>query len=299
MAFQDTTLIRPWTESIELGRGFSSLEEQVLQSPFEPLVASEPPTAPRVEYQHYDISSSDDSFHDFHAELKASGAVYGIGIQAKYDQSQLVECSATSMTKILRCTITHDLTKVDGKSPPRLTDEAQRLLKSSATTFRRQYGDYYVAGYRRRSSYEAMLTFSAKSRQALQTFKGSLGVGQGFFVNGKVNIDFASAAEESNIRLAITLRSNGIHVPYLDTHPSPSTIEKMFKDFQTSTNPPHHTAFLQHYCLVDSRIDRTPRVHDTPDIDMAVQMGYGLEKACRANRMQTVRAQYPDYASGR
>lgn len=287
---QATTLTQLWDKSMQIGHGFTDREGQVLRSAVEDFDVVETYNAPEVEYREKEIISSEDSSSDFRTDVEACGAIFGVGLKAKYDQHQSVECSSKSMTKILRCIVTSDIAQYPRNGAPGLTAAASELLSNDAAKFRAQHGDYFIAGYCSRAILEARYIFRSQSHKAAQAFSSSLTAGKGF-VKGHLGVDYLTNAESAGLECRVEWHSVGIATANLDTHPTRETVQRIFDNFKASVKPRPYTALLHHYSMIDPRATRSPYDRDIAELKQAVLDSFKLEKDCRMSEMMSVRTQ--------
>jgi hypothetical protein len=253
---KDTTIQVPWNASkMQVGSGYVTHEGQAVASPFVPFTLPEPnPTDPDVVYEHVLISNEEEFQQEISSSMKAKISIFGVGLEAGFEQLRDINYNAKSITSILRCTVSHE--PVVYRDIPQLHTSGSSLLGQAGglARFAELYGDYFVAGHKSLSSLSAIITYTGSSRKQIDEFKGNLSAGKGI-----ASIEGAAAykqrAENSNLQHTIKWQSSGIALSLLTTSPGPEDVQRILRDY-TSCKPKPQIALLKHYSLVDTRISR-------------------------------------------
>jgi hypothetical protein len=253
---KDTTIQIPWDASkMQVGSGYVTHEGQAVASPFVPFTLAEPSsTDPDVVYEHILISNEEEFQQEISSSMRAKASIFGVGLEASFEQLRDINYNAKSVTSILRCTVSHE--PVGYRDIPQLHTSASSLLEQAGglARFAELYGDYFVAGYKSSSSLSAIITYTGSSRKQIDEFKGNLSAGKGI-----ASIEGAAAykqrAENSNLQHTIKWHSSGLALSLLTMDPGPDDVQRILKDY-TSCKPKPQMALLKHYSLVDTRISR-------------------------------------------
>jgi hypothetical protein len=90
-----------------------------------------------------------------------------------------------------------------------LTDEAKSLMQTDPKTFRKAYGDYFVAGVKKGSQFIAVYNMRASSRKQLDQFKSELGLNATDKIEANSLARFESTASQNNINYDIDVLMDG------------------------------------------------------------------------------------------
>lgn len=192
----------PWEDShMGIGSGYDLHRQQSMRSPFWPFHSND--DLPGVDLHRLEISSKvfrdeESLLHFMTSDTRALASVFTVfNLKASLETLNTTSCSKTSMTVIKRCTIT--LPAENHEDSLELSDEAKSCFgrlnwnkADNAKTFMSRYGQYCITGRTRQSTFFAVSTYSADSKQELDQFSSTLSAD----FNGKtVSVEAASSFE--------------------------------------------------------------------------------------------------------
>lgn len=145
-----------------------------------------------------------------------------------------------------------------------MTSEAIDFARTSPGQFRDRYGDYFVAGGERSSTFTALLTYSSADGLSLQSFSAKMRgrLHELFTVDGSAS--WARSASEASIEVEVDVEMQGYETDGKPTPSAPWDTSKVvealswFKNHEVGV---YRTAHLQHYNTLNFNLPRTIRIH--------------------------------------
>lgn len=204
----------------------------------------------------------------------------GAANEASLDYIRSIKCSATSMTTIISCEIGFPSEKC--VSRPRLSSEADALLARDPKMFTEQYGQYFVSGQQRRSTFLAICSHNSSSKEQLDDFKVKLGAN--FQVASfEAAADYMQSAKSSKLTTTIEIQTSGYQgdkvLIFMTTDIMP-----ILRAFLKNYAPTPYLALMTDYSCIDIRASRQHESLTLPhDLDDAFQKVCVLEiraKSC-------------------
>ncbi|KAH6863570.1 hypothetical protein B0T12DRAFT_478880 [Alternaria alternata] len=236
---RDTTIQILWDASkMQIGSGYVAHEGQAVASPFLPFTLAEPSTTdPDVVYEHIIISNEEEFQQEISSSMKAKASIFGVGLEANFEQLRDIKYNAKSITSILRCSVSHEPVRYQGI--PQFHPSASSLLEQAGgmARFTELYRDYFVAGHKSSSTLSAIITYTGSSRKQIDELKGGLSAGKGF-----ASIEGAAAykgrAETSSLQHTIKWQTSGLALSLLTMNPSPEDIQRVLEDYASCKPKP-------------------------------------------------------------
>lgn len=145
-----------------------------------------------------------------------------------------------------------------------MTSEAIDFAETSPGQFRDRYGDYFVAGGERSSTFTALLTYSSTDGLSLQSFSARMRgrLHELFTAEGSAN--WARSASDASIEVEVDVEMQGYETDGTPTPSAPWDTSKVvealswFKDHEVGV---YRTAHLQHYNTLNFKLPRTIKIH--------------------------------------
>ncbi|KAI4955270.1 hypothetical protein J4E91_001128 [Alternaria rosae] len=198
------------------------------------------------------------------------------------------------MTTIISYTI--ELLPQKGVSNPQLTPEAEALLASDPKKFTERYGQYFVSGQQCRSTFIAVCSQSASSKEQLDEFKAKIGVN--YEIGGlEAAAEYMKRVKSSNLSIKTDIIILGYN-PKKDLKHF-STMETNFmpilRQFRQNYTPVPYLALLTDYSYIDCRAPiQNERFTLPPDLDGAFQKVCILEARAQSCLMEGARRMLPE-----
>ncbi|KAH6860533.1 hypothetical protein B0T12DRAFT_499419 [Alternaria alternata] len=197
------------------------------------------------------------------------------------------QCSKKSMIVIKRCTI---------MLPAEHYERLLELSDEAESCFGRLnwYGQYCITGRTRQSTFFAVSTYSADTKQELDRFASTLSVD----FNGKaVSVEAASSFEMGSSNMSGSIREThevvvvGCSSRNLQHRLHTIDIQKAWVDFLEHYTPIPVLAHITHYANIDIRIKHPEgSLSITEDFRNAAELAQLLQVAARSNRLVGARA---------
>eukprot|EP00118_Oscarella_pearsei_P007126 m.33788 g.33788 ORF g.33788 m.33788 type:complete len:480 (+) comp31884_c0_seq7:404-1843(+) len=249
-----------WLPGMELGLGFDVLTGEIRPSPFRvkvKAVSKEVKIKPQRESQALhseETFSLIETADDIEKELSISTNLsirFGLfNSKLSADISKHVKCSEKSVTALRKKTITHDTYEMYEGSLE-LNEEAKSLLAENETKkFRDRYGDYYVAGLRRGSTFTAYYRCVASSKSELQQMKASLEASYSS-ISAKAETGARSESASSRSSVSISYTMAGTKGNYAKPVSSPEDVNEALTYFSSNCQGSPFLSFLKHYAFLN------------------------------------------------
>jgi hypothetical protein len=296
----------PWDPAMELGVGYEIDKFQIVQSALTDLktTQSAPKQVADVQFQSHVVRSEEELISQIDVSAGASGSVTPLfSLEASSAFLRSIKCNSTTMTTIIRCTITS--CSQETLSSCRLTKDAEKCLKKpvfgkkTPEKFLNRYGQYYVWGKVSESTLVAICTHTATSKEKLEKFKSKLGGNYNFTMLEAV-VDFMRKATSSKIDTKINVNMTGSGTAAVSESLSATAFEKVLKGFLENHVPVPRAAILKHYSYLDQRLPK-PQVRFIipPAITEAYQSCLDLEVRSRSCSMDKAKEILPKLADVR
>jgi len=281
----------PWGR-LRVGDGYDIVTGQAVPSALRPfqLPVDQPP-----QYFDFDsavVETARDVENAVGLSTGISATFFKDGVEASARYLQSVTYSGTSLTTVVRVARICPDTIYDNK--PTLTAEAEEVLRKGASQFFEEYGQYFVCGHRSQSTLIATLTHTAASSEQLKHFKSQLGVNYQI-ASVDTAADLMHKASSCGITTTIKIYMGGYYGPSSAKSLTRQELVPALDDFLANRDkhtPNPHTALLEHYCWVDSRLKmsslRVPSAHDK-----ALRKCLALEVQCRSSSLQCMKELQP------
>jgi hypothetical protein len=288
---------------MKIGSGYDLHKQQSLRSPFWPCHPFS--ELPGTDLHTLEISSKilrdeETLLQYMTSDTRALASVFTVfNLKASLEALKTARCSKTSMTVIKRCTIT--LPAENYEHMLELSDEAESCFgrlnwyaDDNARTFKTRYGEYCITGRTRQSTFFAVSTYSADTKEELDQFASTLSAD----FNGKtVSVEAASSFEmgSSHISGSITETHEVVVVGCssrdLQHRRHTIDIQKAWVDFLELYTPIPVLAHITHYANVDIRIPHPQgQLSMTEDFRNAAELAQLLQVAARSHRLAGARA---------
>lgn len=250
-----------------VGYGYDIDEFQTVRSPFESLdladVGSDSDSeSPRgFDFKSHTIERTGDLQRAINLASNISAPVISLGsVEHTTDFFSKVKCNAKNMATVMRCTFTLPVETYDHDFPPELTDEAREILrKRGQDGFFSDYGQHFIAGRIRQSSFYAFYTHSAETSQMLDAFKSKLAGRISSETTGSVGIEaltkYNEATKSSEVHTECQLYITAVDQP-IDSQMSQTDVVQSLKRFMEHHKFAPHVALLYHYSIAIPSVSR-------------------------------------------
>ncbi|HEX9993398.1 MAG TPA: hypothetical protein VGB14_10760 [Acidimicrobiales bacterium] len=254
----------PWRQHYALGNGIDAVTGAMYTSrgvkPFTPVdrnVANET-------FEFRLVEDDSEFSRQVHASVSGSYNLDGVDLSASSEYLTEVTYTQRMMSLVARFQKLYD--GYDLPAAWELTDEARRLMDSDPAKFREAYGDYFVAGHRRGSSFVAVYTCTAHSATSMDKFKASFGgqAPQVFKADGSVA--FQQAAKSNGIDISVKVVFAGARGSCPVTPTTPEQVIQALDWFKANEVGEPLRAQLNHYSSLHPTYSRSvaidPNVFD-------------------------------------
>ena len=294
----------PWVDNhMKIGSGYDLHKQQSLRSPFWPCHPScELPSTDlhTLEISNKILRDEETLLQYMTSDTRALASVFTVfNLKASLETLKTARCSKTSMTVIKRCTIT--LPAEHYEHMLELSDEAESCFgrlnwygEDNARTFKTRYGQYCITGRTRQSTFFAVSTYSADTKQELDRFASTLSAD---FNRKEVSVEAASSFEMGSSHISGSIREThevvvvGCSSRNLQYRLHTIDIQKAWVDFLEHYTPIPVLAQITHYANIDIRIPHPQGpLSITEDFRNAAELAQLLQVAARSNRLVGARA---------
>jgi hypothetical protein len=294
----------PWEDNhMKIGSGYDLHKQQSLRSPF--WLCHPPTDLPEMDLHTLEISSmilrdEETLLQYMTSDTRALASVFTVfNLKALLETLKTARCSKTSMTVIKRCTITLPAEHLEHLLE--LSHEADSCFgrlnwykEDNARTFMSRYGQYCITGRTRQSTFFAVSTYSADTKQELDHFASTLSAD----FNGKtISVQAASSFEMGSSKVSGSImQTHEVVVVGCSSHNlhhrlHTIDIQKAWVDFLEHYTPIPVLAHLTHYANIDIRISHPQGpLSITEDFRNAAELAQLLQVAARSNRLVGARA---------
>lgn len=285
--------IIPWDPAMQLGDGYDIDKFQSVSSALSEvnIVRTGPEgVAITVDFQSHIIRTKEDLDTQIDVSMSLSSSItplFSLAESSAYLKS--IKCNETSMTTIIRCTITSSSREI--LSTPKLSEGALKCLKKSLfeprdfEKFYGRYGQYCVWGRISLSTLSATCIHTAKSKEKLDKF--TLEIGGSYNLVGLDAISkYIKKAQSSKIETKISVQMTGCSTAGIGNYISASEFERVLKGFMDNHRPVPQLAILKHYSNLYAKITRPSERPLLPkDISNAYQTCLSLQVISRTCKM--------------
>jgi hypothetical protein len=268
----------PWGEGFDFNKGVDAITGSLMPSAIEPASPVERTVKKSAESYRFVQSESE---LDSEIETAVSGKynIEGVTVSGSAEYVQKIKFSELAITLVASYRSEYD--GYDEISQPQLTAQAKGLIGDHGK-FRHQYGDYFVKGGKRGSTFYAVYVCQSRSESSMSEFKAKLGAETPDVFSAEGSARFMQAAKEHSISVSADLWMDG----YEGASPSgPWTPEKIIEAlawFKQHEKGVHIRGELMHYSALDPSYPRS--------VDVAPEVFVALKKLYTA--LWTVRALY-------
>ena len=130
-----------------------------------------------------------------------------------------------------------------------LKEEAKSLL-NNATEFRNRYGDYFVAGMKRGSSFRAYYRCSASSSEEMSKVKTSVKASYNA-VSVENKMDVSDESKKSNRSISVSYTMYGVEGTYKSSVSTLEDVNKALDYFSSNEKGAPLVAILRHYAFLN------------------------------------------------
>jgi hypothetical protein len=179
-------------------------------------------------------------------------APLGVNVGGMGSVMSKVELSATSFSVLATYTSWYETN--DLATTYTLQKEAADLARTDQAKFREQYGDYFIAGGRRGSTFIALVIYSSSDATSLKKFETQLTVSNNDMFKADVAAKLDAAASEAQVKVTIETEMQGIGISSTPVG-SPGTMRQIvdvlswFRENEVGT---YIYARLHHYSTLQS-----------------------------------------------
>jgi len=239
----------PWQDNFEIGAGVNAVTGSVTGSALKSAVLKPSQVKKSVEHYRF-VQEESDLDREIEASTSGKYNIEGVTVTGSASYLSQVQFSDLSITLVASYESSNE--GYDEPDGFQLTDAAKKLMASDPKGFRDHYGDYFVAGARRQSSFLAIYVCKSKTMSNLDQFKASLGVEAPEVFSQEGSARFKSAASQSSIDIAVDLYMNGFSgTPPAGAPWSPDSILKALDWFKANEQGVPSRAKLEHYSALD------------------------------------------------
>jgi hypothetical protein len=251
----------PWLEGVAFGDGIDAITGGVKGHALQKFTLKDSPSKNTTEYIRLVQTESD---LNREIETSASGKynIEGVTVSASMKYLSEVKYSEVYTTLIAQYTSEYD--DYDQADAYILTPEAENLL-ATPTEFRRNYGDYFLAGGRRSSQFTATYTCHSKTVQNMDEFKASFGGEAPEVFSAEGSARFVQSLKDHSIQTEVKVQMEGVDGDYHHEGPwTPEEILKALNWFKDHQKGNYYQMLLKHYHTIaptyPSTIDIAPAV---------------------------------------
>jgi hypothetical protein len=289
----------PWGDAFDFGKGLDAITGSLMPSAIEPADPVE--RTVKNSSEHFRFVQSESEL-DIEIETAVSGKYNIGGVTASASAQYLEKIKYSELSVSLIATYKSEYEGYDELGRSQLTAEAKGLIGDPAK-FRRQYGDYFVKGGKRGSTFNAIYSCQSRTASDMMQFKASVGAEAPDVFSADGSAKFMKAASDHSISISVDIWMDG----YEGTAPSgPWTPEKIIAAlawFKEHEKGDHVRAELAHYSALDPNYPRT--VETSPDVFVALRKLYttvwnvrALYGSCPSSYQRQFTNEYNDLVNG-
>ena len=204
----------------------------------------------------------------------------GVEVGASASFVDKISFSELSLTVLLRYDAVYD--DYDRAPSYALTAAAKKLAADDPAKFRNTYGDYFVSGRKRGSSFVGVYVCTASTVKSAQEFAASLKAETPELFSAEGAVKFEQMAEQKKIEVDVSwvmVGDDGSTPPPIDEL-TPKTLLELYNWFREHEKGVSFQAYLQHYNTLDPAISRSVPV--APSVFVELRELYDDRWAARA-----------------
>lgn len=276
----DAIISVPWGDNFEFGIGVDAVSGSLMPTVFK---SKAQPTLQNTMSSHekwYLIQNESDLTREISLSLSGQYNVEGLDIGGSAKYVGELQCSELVVSFV--ASYVSEYKGYDTIDTPELSDQAKTV---DPAHFREQYGDYFVRGGVRGSSFNAVYTCKSTKVSDLDSFKANVSANLAdvdvFSIEGKGK--FLDFAKNNKIEITVEVFMDGFPDSERKNAPDPRTPDqvldalKWFKEHEVGT---YVRAELMHYSAVNPSIPRVVPV--SPDTFEALRALYETTWEIRA-----------------
>jgi hypothetical protein len=289
----------PWGDGFDFRKGIDAVTGSLMPSAIEPATPVE--RTVKNSSEHFRFIQTESEL-DTEIETAASGKynIEGVTVSASAQYLQKIKYSELAITLI--ASYRSEYEGYDELQQPKLTAEAKGLI-TDHEKFRGQYGDYFITGAKRGSTFNAVYTCQSRTSSNMTEFKASVGADMPDVFSAEGSARFMKAASDHSISVSVDVWMDG----YEGTSPGgPWTPEKVIEAlawFKEHEKGDHVRAELAHYSALDPSYPRTVAI--APDVFVALRKLYttvwnvrAMYASCPSTYQKRFTASYNDLVDG-
>ena len=251
----------PWQDGFEFGRGVDIVTGGLMPSAIQesqPTLQSDYSDATYIRM----VRTQQDYQREVDASASGSYNADGLTINGSAAFLSAVRFSETSMTLIASWTAQYgDYDRIP--QPPKLTQAAQKLVDNSLD-FRQAYGDYFINGGKRESTFFAVYALQAESQSSLTQFNATIGASMPEVFDATASAAFVASASQHSVSIQVQIFMSD-HKPgdggFKDGEYSPADVISALTWFKQNATGVYQQAELVHYSAI---IPHYPRAISVP-----------------------------------
>lgn len=244
----NTSLVdRPWLPEYALGVGVDAVTGQLRAQAVEPFTVKDRTTR-KSEYLYSLVQSESDLSMLISESIEGSYNIGGVTASASTSFLNSIAVSTLSVSLVAQVSVAH--------SQYALAD-SYRLKASPNPDFRRNHGDYFVAGHKAASSLSVVYQCRFTNAEQRTQFTATLALKAPEVMTAKGSAEFERAAKETSASVSIKIIAHGVDevIPTPSNGWNPAEIVKtLLPWFEQHQAPDPLKAYLMHYQLVDPNI---------------------------------------------
>lgn len=264
----------PWLGTFSPGAGVDAISGKIAATAVESCKWT--PPGGNISHTHIRLIQNE---HDFGLEVENS-------LSGKFNIEDISLSSANSFVckiaySALTCTLVaehhFESTGYEEGFNYKLSPTALAALKRSKDDFRKIYGDYFVAGARKKSRFLALYILKSNSFQEMVDFKREIGASIYNVLSADGSTKFNQAATNHNISISVDLIMEGVKEDYIPPEElTPQAIPKALSWFTQNMDGIPAYAKLIHYSALSTEISITVDV--APKIFLKLKSLYQLSR---------------------
>lgn len=302
-ASEDQTKLRKnlktsWLDSYQLGSGINAVTGEISLSALTPFTVKDEQNV----YSSQNVNkivNEEDFTQQVSITEKTAFNLSGAGLSQSLSYTKNINYSEITTTYVAYMSVDDiNFANLD-ESKLAFNDKAKAMLdKKDYKGFREQYGDYFVASYKKGTFFTATLVCKASSSSEMEDFNNSVKTSYEKIFSAEGQTNFMTKAGEKNIDVNISIKMYGTQedVPHFDV------IADALKWFAANQKPVEQVALLYSYSQIDSNI---PMIIDVPeqtflDINQLYQKSFMVDAKysnCPAPYKSRMTNEYKDFAT--
>lgn len=255
----------PWSDAFTFGCGVDAITGNSMGSAIVPFLPTPRQIKSSTETYRF-VQDESDLLQEIGAAASGSYNIQGVTVSAKSNYLNKVEFSGVTTSLIATYEATYD--GYDEVDRYFLTHTAKNYI-NDPPQFRSMYGDYFVAGAKRVSSFVAVYTCTAQSNEDLNSFKAAIGASAPEVFSAEASASFERKAEEHHVAISVEVVMAGYQgVP--PTATTPAETLKALEWFKEHEQGIYFQAKLYHYSMIDPTYPRTIGIDPQAFVDLRI-----------------------------